>query len=41
MRTNELINRKDVFDLTKQGLTILYNIANLAKGKNMASQGMC
>lgn len=31
MRTNESINRKDVLDLTKQGLSTFYNIAQMAR----------
>lgn len=31
MSTNESINRKDVLDLTKQGLSTLYNIAQMAR----------
>ena len=31
MRTNESINRNDVLDLTKQGLSTLYNIAQMAR----------
>lgn len=31
MRTNESINRNDVLDLTKQGFSTLYNIAQMAR----------
>lgn len=31
MSTNESINRNDVLDLTKQGLSTLYNIAQMAR----------
>ena len=46
MRTNESINRNDVLDLTKQGLSTLYNIAQMARyrylyilGKDLQNDG--
>ena len=46
MSTNESINRNDVLDLTKQGLSTLYNIAQMARyrylyilGKDLQNDG--
>lgn len=39
MITNESINRKDVLDLTKQGLSTFYNIAQMARYKYLYTLG--
>lgn len=39
MRTNESINRKDVLDLTKQGLSTFYNIAQMARYRYLYTVG--
>ena len=39
MSTNESINRKDILDLTKQGLSTLYNIAQMARFRYLCTVG--
>ena len=39
MKTNESINRNDVLDLTKQGLSTFYNIAQMARYRYLYTLG--
>lgn len=39
MRTNESINNKDFLDLTKQGLSTFYNIAQMARYRYLYTLG--
>ena len=39
MRSNESINRKDALDLTKQGLSTFYNIAQMARYRYLYTLG--
>ena len=39
MSTNESINRDDVLDLTKQGLSTIYDIAQMARYRCFGKYG--